>query len=455
MNAGPKQPAIQDLTQGPVRGHLVRMTIPMFLGISSMIVASMVETIYIGVLGADELAAFSFTFPLIMGLSSLSMGIGSGAASIIARAQGRGDRLRVKQLTTHALILTTVLVFGLVLVGYALKQNLFALMGADERIGILIKQYTDIWILGLALFTWPMVVTTVLRAVGNARLPGLIMTSSSALQIVVAPLLIFGLLGSPELGFVGSAWASIFTGLVRTIAMFWVLIAGEDLLVFSRQAFTGIVQSSREILYIGVPSMLNSLIGPVSMAIVLWLLSEHGSEVVAGFGITSRFEMLATMVLMSLSASIGPFVGQNWGARQTERVYQGLSMAYKFCLLWGLACFALLAPFGDELVMLVNDNPLLVESAGWYLLITPITFGILGIGMVSGSLFVALGKPMPTTILSLLRMFVFHIPLAVLLNSYWGYIGIFIATAIANIIIGGIALVWSRRVLAREINLRL
>ena len=140
MNAKLKQPATQDLTQGPVRGHLVRMTIPMFLGISSMIVASMVETIYIGVLGADELAAFSFTFPLIMGLSSLSMGIGSGAASIIARAQGRGDRLRVKQLTTHALILTTVLVFALVVLGYAFKGNLFALMGADERIRILIKQ---------------------------------------------------------------------------------------------------------------------------------------------------------------------------------------------------------------------------------------------------------------------------------------------------------------------------
>ena len=81
----------QDLTKGSVGAHLTRMTIPMFLGISSMIVASMVDTIYIGIVGAAELAAFSFTFPLIMGLSSVSMGIGTGAASLIARAQGVGD----------------------------------------------------------------------------------------------------------------------------------------------------------------------------------------------------------------------------------------------------------------------------------------------------------------------------------------------------------------------------
>ena len=453
--SNPAKSDSQDLTQGNIRAHLVRMTIPMFLGISSMIVASMVETIYIGILGADELAAYSFTFPLIMGLSSLSMGIGSGAASIIARAQGTGDQERVRRFTTHAMLLTTLLVFLLVVAGYSFKSSLFELMGADANIQVLIATYTDIWILGLALFTWPMVASTALRAVGNARLPGLIMMGSSVLQIIIAPILIFGLLGAPELGFAGSAWATIFTGVVRTVAMLWVLIGREDLLVMSRHTITGIIKSTREILYIGVPSMLNSMIAPVSMAVILWLLSEHGSQVVAGFGITSRFEMLITMVLMSLSASIGPFVGQNWGARNLDRIYQGLSLAYKFCLLWGLLCFVLLAPFGDELVALVNDDPQLVTSAGWYLLIVPVSFGVLGIGMISGSLFIALGKPVPTTILAVSRMVVIHIPLAILLNSMWGYIGIFIATAVANFILGAVALIWSRRVLRREIQLRL
>ena len=300
-----------------------------------MIVASMIETIYIGVLGAEELAAFSFTLPLLMGLSSVSMGIGTGAASLIARAQGSGDRDRVRMLSTHSMILTTVLLVILMAVGFATKEDLFIAMGASGRVLTLIESYTDIWVIGLALFTWPMVASTVLRSVGNARVPGFIMTSTSVLQVIVSPIMIFGLLGHPELGFEGAAWASIVTGLIRTLAMFWVLISGEKLVLFDVSAFSKLIQSSREILYIGIPSMLNSLIGPVSMAVILWLLASHGPEVVAGFGITSRFEMLLTMILMSLSSSVGPFVGQNWGAQQIDRIYKSLLIAYKFSLVLG------------------------------------------------------------------------------------------------------------------------
>ncbi|MBD3647355.1 MAG: MATE family efflux transporter, partial [Pseudomonadales bacterium] len=314
----------QDLTRGSIRAHLVRMTIPMFLGISSMIVASMMDTVYIGLLGANELAAISFTFPLIMALTSVSMGIGNGAASVIARAQGAGDRERVRRLSTHATLLTIMLVIVLMIVGLVWQDRLFDLMGAQPGILPLVVEYMDVWILGLVFFTLPMVGSTILRSVGNARLPGYIMTTSSLIQIVLAPLLIFGLLGFPELGFVGSAWAFIICGIWRTVGMLWISIFQERLLLFGSGALSGMWSSTRTILYIGFPSMLNAMIGPVSMGTIIWLLAQHGPEVVAGFGIASRIEMLVMMVLMSLSSSIGPFVGQNWGARKFERVYEAL-----------------------------------------------------------------------------------------------------------------------------------
>ncbi|MBD3646140.1 MAG: hypothetical protein HUJ31_01545, partial [Pseudomonadales bacterium] len=103
-----------------------------------------------------------------------------------------------------------------------------------------------------------------------------------------------------------------------------------------------------------------------------------------------------------------------------------------------------------DLVAFINDEPMLVESAGWFLLLVPLSFGALGIGMMSGSTFVALGRPLPTTVLALLRMIVIYIPLAMLLNTFWGYIGIFLATTIANFIMAGLAFFWSRSTLARE-----
>jgi putative MATE family efflux protein len=429
------------------------MTIPMFLGISSMIVASMIDTIYIGIIGASELAAYSFTFPVVMALSSVSMGIGTGAASIIARAVGSGDRASVLRYTLHSLLLTTVLVLFLMALASLYLEDVFMLMGAQDDLRLLINQYMRIFILGLPLFTLPMVVSNVLRAVGNAKVPGLVMTLTSGVQIVLAPLLIFGLLGMPELGFVGSAWAGIVSGLVRTIGMFAILIFGEKILCFHKGALTGLVESTRHVLYIGLPSMLNSLIGPVSLAIVIRLLSSHGPSVVAGFGITSRFEMLVMMLLMSLASSVGPFVGQNWGAGKIDRVYKGLNASYKFCLAWGFASFALLAPFGGDLVALVNDDPVLVESASWYLLLVPISFGFQGIGMMSGSLFVAMGRPLPTMVLSLARMVVVYIPMAVIFEHYWGYIGVFTATMLANLLMALVAFIWSRRMLKGEIAL--
>ena len=95
--------AILDLTKGAVGAQLTRMTIPYFLGISSMILASMIETIYIGILGARELAAYSFMFPVIMALTSISMGVGIGASSLIARAEGE-DRKSTRLNSSHALI---------------------------------------------------------------------------------------------------------------------------------------------------------------------------------------------------------------------------------------------------------------------------------------------------------------------------------------------------------------
>ena len=107
----------EDLTTGPVGAHLMRLTVPMFLGISSMILASMIDTIYIGWIGTQQLAAVSFSFPMVMGLSSVSMGLGIGATSIMSRTLGRGDRTRAYVLGTHTLLLVLILVVSLAMFG--------------------------------------------------------------------------------------------------------------------------------------------------------------------------------------------------------------------------------------------------------------------------------------------------------------------------------------------------
>ena len=320
--------AVQDLTKGNVGSQLTRMTIPFFLGISSMILGSMIETIYVGMLGAKELAAYSFMFPVIMGLTSLSMGVGIGASSVISRAEGSGDRELAIRYVTHTFILTTVLSIFLIGTVYFLLEDLYAMIGAEGEVLALVVSFAQVWVLGLLTFTLPMVASTVLRSFGIAKAPGSIMTISAVVQIMVSPILIFGLLGAPAFGLLGSAYSFVLVGVFRVLAFIY-LILREDILLH-QNVFKDFTRSVVAIMKIALPAMLSNLIGPITLGITIALLASHGDSVVAGFGIVSRIEMLITMILGALAASVAPFVGQNWGAGKVERIRRALFVSYAF-----------------------------------------------------------------------------------------------------------------------------
>lgn len=421
----------------------------MFLGISSMIVASMINTIYIGWIGTRELAAVSFTFPVVMGLSSVSMGLGVGATSIMSRTLGRGDRQRVQVLATHTLLLVMLLVVILAVGGWGFAAPLFAALGADRVILPLVVDYMHVWFVGLPLFAAPMVAMSMLRALGNARIPGILMSGSAALQVVLAPALIFGVPGvSHGIGFIGSAWAFVVARCLTMAATVWVLKQRDMFQPLG--SFSDVIESWRAVLKIGVPSILSNLIGPVSMAVVFGLLAKYGHAVVAGFGVAVRIESLALMVLMALSASISPMVGQNWGAGRHDRIDVALRLGYRFSLLWGVVAFALLAALGRPIVALINDDPAVIEATYWYLLIVPLSYSMLGVTMVAGSCFIALGQPLPALTLTLARMFGVYVPLAILFDRLWGYAGIFAAAAVANVVVAAGSYGWVRWLLRRR-----
>ena len=145
----------------------------------------MIDTIYIGWIGTSELAAVSFTFPLVMAVSSVSMGLGVGATSIMSRVLGGGDRERCILIGAHTLILVLLLIVVISALGYVYAPVLFQWQGASEAILPITVSYVRIWFVGLPLFAIPMVGGMMVRALGDARTPGIIMTSGAVLQVLI------------------------------------------------------------------------------------------------------------------------------------------------------------------------------------------------------------------------------------------------------------------------------
>ena len=435
----------RDFTTGAVPVHLIRLTGFMMVGLISVMGANLIEAVYIGRVGAVALAALSFTFPLIMLFQGISMGLAIGASSVVARTLGAGDKEQGKLLITHCILLVSGLVLFACFAAYHYVDVFFRLLGADDTVLPLAIEYIHIWIYGLPFFTIAMVGSTLMRAAGDAVTPGYLMTIGSALHVMVSPIFIFGYLGAPEMGLAGAAVGFVLARSVSFLMYSYVIWIKDKLLIFK---LTGFFSSCRAILHVGLPAMASNMIQPLSMSIITRLLAGHGSVVVAGFGVASRIESVAVIVIVSQSMSIAPFIGQNWGAGLYDRVTRGMNLANGAAIIWGIVAYTALFFLARPIISLINEDQGVVDAAVTYLRIVPLCIGFMGILMNSSSCFNALGQPLPPLLLTILQMIVIQIPLAILGNYFFGYTGIFIAATATIFILGVIAWFWLKRALA-------
>ena len=432
-------------TGGGVGSHLLRLGSFMAMGSLSMNVAQVAEVVFLGRLGTEALAALGYAFPITITLYAFAGGLGTGASSVVARRFGAGDRRAAAVLIGHAHLLV-VLVGITVGVAFAVSAAAIATtLGARGEVHDMAVGYLTVFAFGFPLFMVSIAGSMLLRATGNAASPGLIMTAGSVLQTALCPILVFGWLGAPELGVAGAAWAYALSRGSTTI-FYGFLLARLKLV---RWTWRGIGDSWGSILHVGGPAVASGLVMPASMYIVTRMLSGHGDAVVAGYNVASRVEMMAHMILWSASSSVEPFVGQNWGAGLVNRVRRALKLVNNFCLGWGLVTFVVMVTTGEWLVRQIDANPTVVEVAVWFFAIIPLSIGFMGMTQVASSCFNALGRPMPSLVISILRALAVYIPLAMLGNHFLGYIGIFIATAATNVLVGALAWHWNRSFVRR------
>lgn len=432
----------RDLTTGDEKQILISQTIPMLWGLIAVMSVTIVDTFYLGLLGTHALAAMGFVFPVVMFMNSLSFGIGAGASSVIARAIGSKEEEWVRNYSTQAIVLALLVAIVFAIIGLLTVDPLFKQLGAPDDLLPYIHQYIDTWYWGCFLITVPMVGNACLRAAGNTKIPSYTMTAIALINLVVAPVLIFGLLGFPRLELKGAAIASIvayFSAMVVTLYVLYFKLHFISVKALTRNVW----ESWKGILRIALPASGTNLISPISTAITTGLIAAYGSEAVAGYSVASRIEAFGLMLVMALASTLAPFSGQNWGAKKVDRLRRALRLSFYFVWAWGLAMAVLFWFAAEPITHLFTKHELAVQASITYLHIVPITYGLLSTIMIVSSMANGIGQPIPALIMTISRLLLIYLPLAWLLSQQFGLNGIYIATAAANAIVGFGALYWS------------
>ena len=434
------------LAEGPVNRHLVSLTVPMIWGILAMMAFNVTDTWFVAQLGSRELAAMSFTFPVVMVLISLGIGLMAGTSSVIARSIGSGEQRRVRRLTSDALILSTLLSLVLTLAGLLSIDPLFRLLGAPDDLLPPIRDYMQVWYGGFICFLVPMAGLGAIRATGDSKLQSRIMITAALANLVLDPLLIFGLAGFPRLEIQGAAIATIIARFLTLFIGFWALHFKFRMFSFTLPTPSILWSSWQSVLHVGLPAAGTNVIIPVSTGVIVAMIAQFGPSAVAGFGVATRVEGVSLVVFYAMSAIIGPFVGQNLGAGRCERILEALQRGTIFCLVFGLGVALVLAVSAGPLSRLFSSDSEVLSVSRLYLLLVPISYGAAGIVMFVNAAFNGIGRPFPAVAISVIRTFVLYVPTAYLGGHYLGVPGIFLAACLSNLLCGLWAYAWLRRV---------
>lgn len=440
--------SVPRLVQGPVGRHLWQLSVPMIIGLISLNSYSIADTYFVGQLGTLPLAAMGFTFPVSFSLVAIGLGVGIGASSVLSRLLGTGDRARVQRITTHAMMLGAVLGLAVMVAGLGTIEPVFRVLGADEQTLPLIREYMEVYYFGGFLLILPMVGNFAMRAAGDARVPAVILTTSAAINIVLDPILIFGWFGLPALELRGAAIATVVANGATVLASIYILYRRENLIRVRYLKPAELLDSWGRVLHVGVPAIASNLLSPMTVAVITSFVAAYGPASVAGFGVASRVEALIMIIIFSVTSSVGPFVGQNFGAGRLDRVREFAAKSDRFCIIYALAAAAILAFAAEPLVGIFDDNAEVVASATAYLRIVPFSLAGFGVMLTAVAAFNALGRPLPATLVTFIKLFLAYIPCAWLFSAWFGLPGIFWANALAHLAFGGVGYVWFRRVLS-------
>ncbi len=423
-----------DLLKDKTNKALVSMSLPISIGMLSTFLFQVIDTYFVGQLGAEALTALSFSSTIYFLFIGLLIGLSVGVSIIVGQSYGGGDVEKVKKVNNVGSILT----FGLSAVLSALTivfiESIFGFLGAEATVLPLIKAYTIPLLSGMPVLAVGILFGSTLRATGNITKPEVIMGIAGVINLIFDYGLIFGKFGLPEMGIQGAAyatvlsWIFVFTGMV-------LLLLKDKLLVIKTKASDSFGQLLKEIYQLGIPTIITQIIGPFTLMYLTFLLARQSPLAVAAFGVAGRIEMLLMIGILGVSTAITPFIAQNMGAHQKQRIEEAIAFGGKSATYLGLLVALILFIFIRPIAGIFTENSEVIDYTANYFYLVSLSYFSYGLYLITSSIFNGLKLPVNSLKISLVKTVIFTLPLT-FIGSIWGIPGIFIGLSISNLLGG-------------------
>lgn len=408
---------------------LVRFSLPATFAMAVMASYNIIDTIFVGRLGGEAIAALSISFPIQMLFGALAVGTGIGAGSLISRSLGAGNYEDAVIAAGQSIMLS--ILFGLfaAVAGLIFLEPLLVFFGTTPEIMVPTMEYMSIIIGGAGLILLIMILNHVIRAEGNAILPMKVMVISAVSNIILDPIFIFGL----NMGIRGAAVATVLAKIVGVVMLLCYFYGRKSSLKVRLSHLIPCGRIILDIYRVGLPSLLNQVAINISLVIVNRILGDfYGYAPIAVMGLLVRFQMFAFMPVIGIAQGVLPIVGFNFGAKKMERIreaiFKGSGASTVLVTLTGAAFFLFPEFF---LRLFTGDDELLSIGLG-AVRIMVLTYPLIGMHTMAVVFFQGIGKGTSSLFLALMRQFILYLPFVLLMPRYYGLTGFWLATPLAD-----------------------
>ncbi|MBM7035298.1 MATE family efflux transporter [Vibrio ulleungensis] len=419
---------------------VIQRTLPLTVGLFATMMVQLVDSIFIGRLGVDELAIHGITLPFQAAFIGVQVGLGVAATSLISQASGAQDSVRASNIATLSVVGGTIFIALLSVVLYLLKAPLLDafLSGEASREHYVVLQsifnrYWPFWLFSATSVAALYLVSCVFRANEDSKSTGKMFLYASLMNLVLDPILIFGL----DLGIIGAALATSIGYLSCTLYM--LLSSGKKHWFSPIGRALKAIHHAKQLAALTVTTTMNQALPSVSAFLCMVFVSSLGTDAIAFWSLLARIEGFLLVFTLALTMAVPPIIGRYLGQGEHSKINEMLATTSKFLLLFHFSA-AVIVGFGSSLLIpLINNDPTI---QGWFstvLWVIPFSYGPLGLCMLVVSSFNALGKPKRALLVSVVRLFALYVPAIWVGTSTGDVVNTVICAATANVLAGGYA----------------